>query len=74
MAGFEPNLTGMIIMWPFYMIVQIVLVRCISRSHRLNIDFRDRNLKIFLSETKRPTALIFSMVAPPGGPLPGLFK
>ena len=40
----------------------MVLVHCISRSHRLKIDFQDENFeKIFLSETTMPRALIFSM-------------
>ena len=34
---------------------------CISRSHRLKIDFQDENLKIFSSETTRPRALLFGM-------------
>ena len=43
------------------MIVQMVLVRCISRSHRLRIDYRDKLKKNFLSETTRHSALIFDM-------------
>ena len=35
------NLTGMILIWPSVIIVQMVKVHCISRSHRLKIDFRD---------------------------------
>ena len=54
LAGFLPNLAGMILIWPSLIIVQMVLVCCISRSHRLKIDFRDKTLKIFLSETTRP--------------------
>ena len=37
----------------------MVLVHCISRSQRLKKDFQDENLKIFLSETRMPRALIF---------------
>ena len=36
-------------------------ILCISRSHRQKIDFQDENLKILLSETTRPSALIFGM-------------
>ena len=38
----------------------MVLVHCISRSHRLKIDFQDENLKNLI-ETTRPRALIFGM-------------
>ena len=31
-----------------FIIVQVVSVCCISRSHRLKIDFRDENFKNFL--------------------------
>ena len=44
-AGFLPNFSGMFLMWPSLIIVQMVMVRCISRSHRLKIDFRDENFK-----------------------------
>ena len=59
LAGVCPNLAGMSLIWPYLIIVQMVLVRCISRSHRPRIDFRDENLKIILSETTRPRAFIF---------------
>ena len=61
--GFLPNLAGMILVWPSLIIVQMVSVHCISRSHRLKIDFQDENFKsqVFLSETSRPRALIFNM-------------
>ena len=40
----------------------MVLVCCKSRSHRLQIVFKMKNFKkIFLSETTRPSALIFGM-------------
>ena len=39
----------------------MVPVHCISRSHRLKIDFQDENFQIFFSETTMPRALIFSM-------------
>ena len=38
-----------------------VLVRCISRSHRLKIDFQNETFKNLLSKTTRPRALIFGM-------------
>ena len=41
----------------------MVPVCFISRSHRLKINFQDETLKTFLSETKRPRALIFGMWA-----------
>ena len=61
LAVIYPNLAGMILMWPFLIIVQMVPVRCISRSHRLKIDFRDENLKIFLSKTRKDRGLIFCL-------------
>ena len=56
-AEFSSNLDGMTLIWSSLIIVQMVMVRCISRSHRLEIDFRDKNM----SETTRPRALIFGM-------------
>ena len=40
LAGFLPNLVGMIFIWPSLKIVQMVTVDCISRSQRLKIDFQ----------------------------------
>ena len=48
LAGFEPNLAGMVLIWPCLIIVQMFPVCCISRSHRLKIDFRDENFKNLL--------------------------
>ena len=48
LAGFWPNLEGMILIWPSFKIVQMVLVHCISRSHKLKIDFQDENFKNLL--------------------------
>ena len=48
LAGFWPNLVGMILIWPSLKIVQMVLVHCISRSHRIEIDFQDENFKNLL--------------------------
>ena len=56
LAGFWPNLVGMILIWPSFKIVQIILVHCIYRSHGLKSI-----LKISFSETQRPKALIFGM-------------
>ena len=39
LGGLLPNLTGMILIWPSLIIVQMVMVHCIAMSHRLNIDF-----------------------------------
>ena len=43
LAGLLPNLTDIILMWPSVIIVEMVMVRSISRSQRLKIDFRDEN-------------------------------
>ena len=48
LAGFYPNLVGIILIWPSLKIVQMVPVHCISRSHRLKIDFQDENFKNLL--------------------------
>ena len=68
LAGFLPNLTGMILIWSSLIIVQMVMVCCISRSHRLKRVFEMKTLKIFLSLIKRgfskkasPRALIYGM-------------
>ena len=39
LAGILPNLVGMILIWFSLKIVQMVPVYCISRSHRIEIDF-----------------------------------
>ena len=39
------KLAEMILLWPSLIIVQIVPVHCISRPHRLKIDFQDENFK-----------------------------
>ena len=38
-------LAGMILIWPSLIFDQMVPVRCIPRSHRLKIDFRDENFE-----------------------------
>ena len=48
-------------MYPSLIIIKMILVFCISRSHRLKIDFRDKTLKILLSETTLPRALMLGM-------------
>ena len=48
LAGFLSNLVLMILIWPSLIIVQMVPVHCISRSHRLKIDIRDENFKNLL--------------------------
>ena len=48
LAGFLPNLAEMILTWPSLIIIQMVMVCFISRSHRLKIDFRDENFKNLL--------------------------
>ena len=62
LARFKPNLAGMIRLWPSLIIILMVLVRGISRPHRLKINFQDENFKIFLSENTLPRALIFGML------------
>ena len=42
LAGFITNLAGMILIWPSLMIVKMVLVCCISRSHRLKKFFNEK--------------------------------
>ena len=39
------KLTRMILILPSIILVHMVTVRCISRSHRLKIDFRNENFK-----------------------------
>ena len=76
LAGFLPNLAGLILMWPSWIIVQVVSVCCIYRSYRLNIGFQNENFKIFLPETKSLRALIFDIcyVASSSRPVTNLFK
>ena len=53
LAEFLPNLAGMILIYPSLIIVQIVPIRCVSKSHRLKIDFQDENYKnLFLCNHK----------------------
>ena len=40
-----PNLTGMTLLWLSLLLDQMVPVRCMFRSHRLKMDFRDENFK-----------------------------
>ena len=58
---FDQNLAVMIHIFASLTIVQMVPVRCISRSQRLKTDLRDKTFEIFLSETTRPRALISGM-------------
>ena len=43
----KDNLTGIILIWPSLIIVQMVLVRCIFKSHRLKIDFQNETFNIW---------------------------
>ena len=43
----KDNLTGMILISPSLIIVQMVLVRCIFKSHRLKIDFQNETFNIW---------------------------
>ena len=58
---FAQNLAGLIIICPSLIIVQMVSVCSISRSHSLKIDFDMKTLKIFFSKTTSLMALIFGM-------------
>ena len=62
----------MILIWPSLIIVQMVQVHCISRSHRLKIDFEMKTSKIFLSYTTRPRNFDIRDEASSDGPLLGL--
>ena len=42
-AGFLTNLAIKVLIWPSLKVVQIVLVHCISRSHRLKQIFKMKN-------------------------------
>ena len=53
LVGFWPNMAGMILIWSSLMIVQIFEVCCISRSHRLKIDFRDETFKNILDRNNK---------------------
>ena len=53
-------------MWPSLIIIQMVPVRCISRSHRLKIDFQEENFKKNLRLKTQGLALF--------GPVPGVTR
>ena len=74
LSVFWPNLAEMILIWPSIIIVQMVLVCCISRSHRLKIDFRDKNFKNLLVWNHKAYTLDIWYVESPSRPLPSLFK
>ena len=74
LAGFWPNLVGIILIWPSLKIVQMVQVHCISRSHRLKIDFQDENFKNLLLCNHNVWSFDIYYVALPSGPLQSLFK
>ena len=70
-SSYKSKCIRMILIWPSSFIVQIVPDHCISR---LKLIFKMETLKIFLSETTRPRALIFGMKHLSSGPQPSLFK
>ena len=45
-SGFLPILAGIILIWPSLIIVQMVMVHCIYRSHRLKIDEKFKTLLV----------------------------
>ena len=69
LAGFWPNLAGMFLIWN---IVQMVPVRCISRSHRLKIDFLHETFKMFVTETTKPR--VYRYLVSSSWPLPSLIN
>ena len=79
----------MILIYPSLIIVQIVPIRCVSKSHRLKIDFQDENYKnLFLCNHKAQNLDIRYVTLPseplssflndsPGaknGPAPGVIR
>ena len=43
---FLPNLAGIILIWPSLISVQMVMVHCIFRSHRLKIDEKFKTILV----------------------------
>ena len=59
---------------PYMALFKIVWVYCISRSHRLKIDFQDENFDNLLLYNHKAKSFDIWSVASPSGPLPSLFK
>ena len=74
LIGFWPNFTGMILGWSSFKVVQMVPVRCISRSQELKIDFLTKNLKNLLVRNHCTDFNIIWQKCSFGDPLPRLFK
>ena len=71
LIGIWPNFTGMILGWSSFNFVQMVPVHCISRSHKLKIEFSTKNLLVRNHWTD------FNIILQKcsfGHPLPSLFK
>ena len=64
----------MILSWFSFKVVQMVLVRCISRSQELKIDFLTKNLKNLLVRNHWTDFNIILQKCSFGDPLPRLFK
>ena len=64
----------MILGWSSFKVVQMVPVRCISRSQELKIDFLSKNLKNLLVRNHRTDFNIILQKCSFGDPLPRLFK
>ena len=64
----------MIINWSSFKVVQMVPVRCISRSQELKIDFLTKNLKNLLVRNHWTDFNIILQKCSFGDPLPRLFK
>ena len=64
----------MILGWSSFKFVQMVPVRCISRSQELNIDFLTKNLKNLLVRNHWKDFNIILQKCSFGDPLPRLFK
>ena len=64
----------MILGWSSFKVVQMVLVRCISRSQELKIDFLTKNFKNLLVRNHWTDFLIILQKCSFGNPLPRFFK
>ena len=64
----------MILGWSSFKVVQMVSVRCISRSQELKIDFLTKNLKNLLVRNHWTDFNIILQKCSFGDPLPRLFK
>ena len=74
-AEFLLYLAGMILIWPYSIIFQKVLVHWICRSHRLKYIFKTKTFTKFLTIwNHKGLSLDIWYVESYNGPLPSLFK